>query len=126
MKSISPRYARHVGVWSRPARPRRPWRGHKPPTLRRASGPRRWAGTSAGAPALSLRKTSMGMKQCVLLLPVACVLFLACVFLSGCGDASHWYSRTFYNVDCRPEKLVHGKCVTPQKGGAHAQTAPTP
>lgn len=45
------------------------------------------------------------------------------LMLSGCGDAAHWYSRTFYDTDCRPEKLQNGYCVSTKKGNTNAQTA---
>lgn len=53
------------------------------------------------------------------------LLVLGLVWLGGCSDAAHWYSRTFYDVDCRPEKLQDGRCVpaSAPKGAPHAQTA---
>jgi hypothetical protein len=44
--------------------------------------------------------------------------------LSGCGDIAHWQTRTFYGIDCRPEKLHNGSCVpTTPKGAADAQVS---
>jgi hypothetical protein len=47
-------------------------------------------------------------------------LLLAC--LSGCSDAAYWQLRTFYGIDCRPEKLTNGQC-TPVKKGDNVKTA---
>jgi hypothetical protein len=43
--------------------------------------------------------------------------------LSGCMDVAQWQLRTFYGLDCRPEKLVDGKCVPVKKGDANVQAA---
>jgi hypothetical protein len=50
------------------------------------------------------------------------LFLLCCLFLMGCSDAAHWYSRTFYDTDCRPEKLQNGSCVSAKKGSTNAQT----
>lgn len=63
------------------------------------------------------------MKKLLLLLPAMVLWMISLLILSGCGDAAHWYSRNFYGVDCRPEKLQAGYCVPAKKGASHAQTA---
>ena len=50
------------------------------------------------------------------------LLGLVCV-LSGCMDVAQWQLRTFYGVDCRPEKLVNGQCVPVKKEGTDVKTA---
>ena len=45
------------------------------------------------------------------------------LLLSGCMDVAQWQLRTFYGVDCRPEKLVDGKCAPVKKGAPDVQTA---
>lgn len=50
------------------------------------------------------------------------VLLAGC--LTGCMDASLWYARKVYGVDCRPEKLTpDGRCVPVQKESSSVQTA---
>jgi hypothetical protein len=51
------------------------------------------------------------------------MLLLLNLALSGCMDVAHWQTRTFYGVDCRPEKLQNGNCVPVAKGTTNAQTA---
>lgn len=56
---------------------------------------------------------------------VLVLLTLACL-MGGCSEASHWYSRTFFDTDCRPDHLTpDGRCTSPSatKGAANAQTA---
>jgi hypothetical protein len=45
------------------------------------------------------------------------------LLISGCADAAYWHQRTFYGIDCRPEKLTNGQCTPVQKGGASVKTA---
>jgi hypothetical protein len=53
-----------------------------------------------------------------------CILTLVVgLFLSGCGDIAHWNTRTFYGIDCRPEKRQNGNCVPVKKGGNDVTTA---
>jgi len=52
------------------------------------------------------------------------VTLVLSLLLSGCGDAAHWYTRTFYGIDCRPEKLNNGYCVPANKGTADVQPPP--
>lgn len=74
-------------------------------------------------PAVLLRPDGPWWKWFIhLCLGVSIVIVL--LVLSGCGDAAHWYSRTFYDTDCRPEKLQNGYCVSAKKGNANAQTTP--
>ena len=52
-----------------------------------------------------------------------CTLALG-LLLSGCMDIAQWQLRTFYGMDCRPEKLTpDGKCVPVKKGGSDVHTA---
>jgi hypothetical protein len=44
------------------------------------------------------------------------LLVLGSLLLSGCMDVAQWQLRTFYGIDCRPEKLQHGQCVPVKKG----------
>ena len=54
------------------------------------------------------------------------LLLLVALLLSGCADASYWYAKTFYGIDCRPEKLQNGYCVPANKGGNDAQKTAQP
>jgi hypothetical protein len=51
-----------------------------------------------------------------------CLVILT-LSLSGCMDVAQWQLRTFYGLDCRPEKLQDGKCVPVKKGGSDVHTA---
>ena len=57
------------------------------------------------------------------------LLVLGSLLLSGCMDVAQWQLRTFYGIDCRPEKLQHGQCVPVKqgspdsKGDSNAQVA---
>jgi hypothetical protein len=54
---------------------------------------------------------------------LATLLVLGSLLFSGCMASAQWQLRTFYGLDCRPEKLTpDGRCV-PVKGEGHAQTA---
>ena len=52
---------------------------------------------------------------------LATLLVLGSLLFSGCMDSAQWQLRTFYGLDCRPEKLQDGTCVPIQKGGADAK-----
>ena len=40
------------------------------------------------------------------------ILLLVCsLLLRSCMDVAQWQLRTFYGLDCRPEKLQNGNCV---------------
>ena len=54
---------------------------------------------------------------------LATLLVLGSLLLSGCMDIAQWQLRTFYGLDCRPEKLQNGQCVPVKKGDSHAQAA---
>jgi hypothetical protein len=54
---------------------------------------------------------------------LATLLVLGGLLLHGCMDIAQWQLRTFYGLDCRPEKLHNGQCVPVKKGEGHAQTA---
>ena len=43
--------------------------------------------------------------------------------LSGCSDLAYWNAKTFYGIDCRPEKLQNGHCVPVKQGGTNVQAA---
>jgi len=43
--------------------------------------------------------------------------------LGGCADLAYWNAKTFYGIDCRPEKLQNGHCVPAKKGGTDVQAA---
>ena len=49
------------------------------------------------------------------------LLVLGSLLLSSCMDVAQWQLRTFYGLDCRPEKLQNGQCVPVQKGESHVQ-----
>ena len=55
-----------------------------------------------------------------------CLLLLCSLCLSGCADASSWYAKTFYGIDCRPEKLRNGSCVPANQGGHDVQKTAQP
>jgi hypothetical protein len=63
-----------------------------------------------------------------LCLLLVCVLFVSlALLLSGCMDIAQWQVRTFYGLDCRPEKLTpDGRCTPVKKGGTDAQAVHTP
>ena len=50
-------------------------------------------------------------------------LLMGVVVLTGCAEPSYWFARTFYGVECHPDKLHNGNCVPVKKGGSNAQTA---
>lgn len=51
-----------------------------------------------------------------------CLSVLVCALVvSGCGDAAYWHQRTFYGIDCRPNKLKDGWCTDVK---TQASTAP--
>ena len=55
---------------------------------------------------------------------LATLLVLGGLLLNGCMDIAQWQLRTFYGLDCRPEKLTpDGRCVPVKKGGSDVQTA---
>jgi hypothetical protein len=56
---------------------------------------------------------------------LTCIVMLGLTLcLSGCMDAAHWWSRTAFKTDCRPEKLTpDGRCVQVKKGNANVTTA---
>ena len=55
---------------------------------------------------------------------LATLLVLGGLLLSGCMDVAQWQLRTFYGLDCRPEKLTpDGRCVPVKKGEGNAQAA---
>ena len=54
---------------------------------------------------------------------LATLLVLGGLLLSGCMDVAQGQLRTFYGLDCRPEKLQHDQCVPVKKGDSHAQAA---
>jgi hypothetical protein len=54
---------------------------------------------------------------------LATLLVLGGLLLSGCMDVAQWQLRTFYGLDCRPEKLQDGKCVPVLKGSTDVHTA---
>ena len=54
---------------------------------------------------------------------LATLLVLGSLLFSGCMDAAQWQLRTFYGLDCRPEKLQNGQCVPVKKGEGNAQAA---
>ena len=54
---------------------------------------------------------------------LATLLVLGGLLLHGCMDVAQWQLRTFYGLDCRPEKLQNGPCVPVKKGDSHAQAA---
>jgi hypothetical protein len=59
----------------------------------------------------------------VLLCLSGCLLLGGLLWLGGCSDAAYWHQRTFYGIDCRPEKLLpNGQCAPITKGATHAQT----
>jgi hypothetical protein len=45
------------------------------------------------------------------------------LLLTGCADLAYWNAKTFYGIDCRPEKLQHGHCVPVKKGDSNVTTA---
>jgi hypothetical protein len=51
------------------------------------------------------------------------VLVLAWCLLSGCAEPSYWYQRTFWGIECRPDRLVNGYCTPVKKGSPDAQAA---
>jgi hypothetical protein len=51
-----------------------------------------------------------------------CTLVLG-LLLAGCADLAYWNAKTFYGIDCRPEKLQNGQCVPVKKGGSNVTTA---
>ena len=55
----------------------------------------------------------------------AWIMLLMCgLLVSGCMDIAQWQLRTFYGVDCRPEKLLpNGQCAPVKKGGTDVRTA---
>lgn len=56
---------------------------------------------------------------------VVILLLALSLLVGGCSEAAHWYSRTFFDTDCRPQSLTSdGRCTSPsQKGASNAQTA---
>jgi len=54
---------------------------------------------------------------------LATLLVLGGLLLHGCMDIAQWQLRTFYGLDCRPEKLQDGTCVPVQKGSTDVHTA---
>jgi hypothetical protein len=61
----------------------------------------------------------------ILTLPLAFVLLALCL-CTGCDSIAYWQMETFYHLDCRPEHLQNGKCVSTKKGDANAQQAAQP
>jgi hypothetical protein len=51
-----------------------------------------------------------------------CTLALG-LLLTGCADLAYWHAKTFYGIDCRPEKLQNGHCVPVKQGGSNVTTA---
>jgi hypothetical protein len=57
--------------------------------------------------------------------PLVCLVLLVSLILGSCADASYWYARTFYGIDCRPESLTNGQCVPVKKGDPNAHDGKT-
>jgi hypothetical protein len=52
-----------------------------------------------------------------------CLLALLLFLFLGCDSIAYWQTETFYHLDCRPEHLQNGKCVSTRKGASNVQAA---
>jgi hypothetical protein len=54
-----------------------------------------------------------------------CFILLLAFACNGCDSIAYWQLETFYHMDCRPEHLVNGKCVSTHPKEATPPAAPT-
>jgi hypothetical protein len=57
-----------------------------------------------------------------LTVPLAALLVTLCL-CTGCDSIAYWQTETFYHLDCRPEHLQNGKCVSTKKGTSDVQAS---
>ena len=53
--------------------------------------------------------------MCTWRIPTLFVAVLLVAGLSGCADMANGWQRTVLGIDCRPEKLQNGMCVSTAK-----------
>ena len=63
--------------------------------------------------------------RATLTLPLAGLLLALCL-CTGCDSIAYWQLETFYHMDCHPEHLVNGKCVSTKKGTPDVQQTAQP
>ena len=62
-------------------------------------------------------------RMATLTLRLAVLLAALCWTCTGCDAIAYWQLETFYHLDCHPEHLVNGKCVSTRKGASDVQAS---